>query len=204
MKLRNVIMITLFLIILFLSISILSSQDSRDIIPLPDGEEEYRTERLAIIVGINDYDNITDLEYAVKDANLIGKTLQSYGNFTLEKYTDNSPKAPSKYNIMKALEAVSEDAEYGLVNTFVFYFAGHGFQREGVNYLAPGEINPEEISNTGININEVLKIIDNIKDNAKAMVFLDACRNDPLSGKRGGNGTWIDNDSRGLGVLYST
>jgi tetratricopeptide (TPR) repeat protein len=105
---------------------------------------------------------------------------------------------------MNALELAKKDAEDGYLKTMVFYFGGHGYFINGVNYLAPRGINPKKIKNTGINLNDLLSIIKDIQKHAKVMVFLDACRSDAKSGHRGDNQTWDYDDHTGLGILYST
>ncbi len=199
---RILIVLLLFSLILLILVSSFTFSQSRDIIETESSGEEFRAERVALIIGVNNYLNIGNLNYAVSDAELMKETLEGKGMFTTLLFTDNA-RVPSKYNIMKTLEEVNELSELGLIKTFVFFFGGHGFQEEGKNFLAPTEINPKDISGTGISLDEVLKIIDNVRKNAKVMVFLDACRNDPSNKKSVGSG-FTDTDSKGLGILFST
>lgn len=199
---KKYLIILYFSLILIILVAGFSFSQSRDIIETESSNEEFREERVAFIVGVNNYLNINNLNYAVSDAELMKETLEEKGMFTTLLFTDNA-RTPSKYNIMKTLREVNELSELGLIKTFVFFFGGHGFQENGKNYLAPTEINPDDISGTGVNLEEVLNIIDDVRKNAKVMVFLDACRNDP-SHKKSVGGGFADTDSKGLGVLFST
>ncbi len=189
----------------------LYSQSARDIIETETGENEYRAERIAIIVGVEKYldRNIPDLEYSVDDANLIKSVLEGQGNFTIDYIADDAEnRSPTKDNIMKALDSVIENQELGIqIKTVIFYFGGHGFNVGNVNYLAPTETEASDIMGTAVSLNDVLAKIKTIQDNgAKAMLFLDACRNDPTqAGRKGLEGDhWGDNESKGLKIMYST
>jgi hypothetical protein len=179
----------------------------KDVTKTESDAEEFRVERIAVIVGVNDYivSNIPDLSYASTDADLVEDLLEEKGTFTTLIFNDEKRK-PTKYDIMKTLEDVREYSKTGNLKTFVFYFSGHGFEVDGVNYLAPMEINPDNIADTGISMDDVLSITNDIKQKgSKAMVFIDACRNNPeSSSQKGFTGTFGDTDSQGLGVIYST
>lgn len=208
MYLKKYLIPLLLFIILLSAISavFIFSQDTRDIIlGKEDGEKEYKAERVALIIGVEEYlyhPTIKNLKYSVDDAQIMKEVLSKYGVFSVNYLSDDSPLKPTKKNIIDSLKEVNNMAKMGMLKTFVFYFAGHGFNVDGSNYLAPTEINPADIKGTGVKLDDVLKLIKEIKSNAKAMVFIDACRNDPSS--RGGGGTFTDIDSKGLKILYST
>ncbi len=201
-KITSITITLLLLLLLLVGLTLTTAQDSRDVIvATDDGETEYRDERLAIVVGINDYATITPLNYAVQDAGAIRDILVEKGNFTVEYYADDGLK-PNKDNIMNAVSNANRAARNGWIKTFVLYFAGHGFEDNGEHYLATVGTHKSYLSETAISLNEMLNTINDIQENAKVMVFLDACRND--ISKRGGGDSWnSDIDSHGLGILRS-
>jgi hypothetical protein len=190
-------------LLIFLAIpSIIYAQETKNIIETESGEKEKRVERIAIIIGINGYLNISPLKYAVKDAQLIGNALSKKGVFDVTEITDESSIKPTKHNIMDTLDEMLELSKLDMLKTFVFFFSGHGFQNNGKNYLAPIETDPGDLTRTGIDLDDVLSKIKEVQKKSKVMVFIDACRTEN-SGK--GNFTgWTDYDSRGLAISYST
>lgn len=189
----------------------LYSQNKRDIIEVEGGGEEFRSERLAIIAGVEKYiDNkIPNLEYSVDDANFLKSVLETQGNFTINYIADDSPVSPTKENIMKSFDDVIELQKINMeVKTLVFYFAGHGFNVSGTNYLAPTETDFDDITGTAINLDDILSKIKTIKKNGtKVMIFLDACRNDPTldeNTRSMPSDPWKDSESQGLKIMYST
>ena len=65
----------------------------------------------------------------------------------------------------------------------LFFYAGHGLQVKGINYLpaVDAEIKTEEdLPFQSLNVNQVLEIMDDARTRLN-LVFLDACRNNPYS-----------------------
>jgi hypothetical protein len=209
MKILKFILIIILSILSLTSISI--AQDERDIIKAEEDSdaEEFKTDRLAIVVGINNYlnDKIPDLRFSEPDAKLIKSILEDKGVFNVLYYSsEDDSRGATKDNILNGLKDANSLAKNGLIKTFVFYFAGHGYRHDGENYLAPVEINLNDIEYTGIALSEVLNIINDIQKNAKTMVFLDACRNEVEGSRRGGSESWAEEETpgSGLGIIFST
>jgi uncharacterized caspase-like protein len=203
--------ISILILILFCFSGFVLAQNERDIIKAEEDEdiEEFKSDRLAIVVGINNYLNskIPDLRYSEPDAKLIKSILADKGVFNVMYYSSEQDSRPAtKENILKGLKDANQLAKNGLIKTFVFYFAGHGYRHDNENYLAPMEINLNDIAYTGIALSEVLQIIDDIQKNAKTMVFLDACRNEIEGSRRGGSEAWTEEETSGsgLGIVFST
>ncbi len=193
------------LIFLFIVMSI-SAQDNKTIIGKENGPEETRMDRLAIVIGIDDYlnDNISDLRYACSDAEKVAKVLEEQGVFDVHLFTNDNGSYPTRNNIYQELENANYLSSKEMIKSFVFYFSGHGFQNKGENYLAPMELDSSNMVNTAISLEEVLRIINEIQKEAKAMVFMDACRNNRGNNKSVGEGFSQDDTSHGYGILYST
>ena len=200
--------ISIIILLVLISVPVFAQDDDsgeygRDIIKTESGSEEFKANRIAVIIGINDYLNIKGLKFATPDALAMKDVLEEQGAFTIQYIGEGSNISPTKYNILKTLNDVKTFSEsVDTLKTFVFYFAGHGFNIDGENYLAPMDVNPDNIQETGIHMDEVFAVIKEIQKKAKVMMFIDACRNDPLT--RGGGDAWSDVNSRGTKVLYST
>ncbi len=161
-------------------------------------------DKLAIVIGVNKYDNMPWLNYAVQDAKDIRDILIEMGNFDVIYIADDSKIEPTKRNITNYLQLALSNAEAGLFNTFIFYFAGHGFHMDGVNYISPRDIktsSDEYRKDTAICEDFIKNTIR--KMDVKSMLFFDACRNEPNRGDK--DETWImDKDDTGLKIIYST
>ncbi len=207
----------LLLILTMLTIAdlpITEAQSKRDLMVVnDDGEEEYQKNRLAIVIGVNHYFKARSLEYAVADARMIKETLESQGNFKVKYYADDMKESkarlPYKDTIMKAIKGAVKGSKQGYIKTFVIYFSGHGFEIDGKHYLATPYTDPDKnmIRESAIDLDEVLKLLQEIKKKSKVIFFLDACRNDPTGKKSlSEESAWdIDEqESRGIAILKST
>lgn len=205
---KKLVFLIIALLIIALPLNVFAQPTNKDIIETESGDAtETREERLALIIGINDYLNVPDLKFAEKDALLVKEILEEQGVFKTIFIGSNTSKSPTKYNIFEVLDNIAESSELGITKTFVLYFSGHGFNVGGKNYLAPMEIDPSNIASTGIELEEVLEAVKTIQNNAKVMMFIDACRNTPKGVKSIGSEEtdgWNDNDSKGMKALYST
>src|SRR6185312_8436084 len=90
----------------------------------------------------------------------------------------------------------------------VFYYAGHGVQLNGINYLLPvdSDIQDEtELQTRSYDINEMLNKMDSAK-NRLNIIILDACRNNPLlrSTRSASNGLATMQQGTGTIVAYAT
>jgi hypothetical protein len=91
----------------------------------------------------------------------------------------------------------------------LFYYAGHGVQLQGVNYLVPVAANPETAADVDfqlINANTVLKLLES-PDSGLNIVILDACRNNPFGGRGlrdAGGGLAQMQAPRGTLISYAT
>ena len=87
----------------------------------------------------------------------------------------------SKREIEEAINGFGRELRKGGVG--LFYFAGHGVQVNGINYLIPIGANIEsegDVRYEAVNANRVLSKMQDA-GNPLNMVFLDACRNNPFA-----------------------
>jgi len=132
--------------------------------------------RLALVIGNSNYDSIAKLANPVNDAKLIAKTLDSL-NFEVILATDLD-----KGEFMsKVVEFGKKRADYDV--GFVYY-AGHGVQINGENYLLPTNQNFDEewkVEEYAINVNRIMKYLTALSSQVNILI-LDACRNNPWEG----------------------
>jgi TPR repeat protein/formylglycine-generating enzyme required for sulfatase activity len=160
--------------------------------------------RVALVIGNSAYQHTAKLSNPRNDALLISRTLRKLGFSVIEK-TDLTQR-DMKFAITEfgeKLEQAGSDA-VGL-----FYYAGHGIQANGVNYLIPVDAKLDKRSHLdvfGVNANWVLGQMEAAK-NPVNLMFLDACRDNPFgrSWTRGiTNGLARMDAPRGSKIAYAT
>lgn len=128
----------------------------------------------ALVIGNADYKNATKLKNPVNDANDITRSLVASG-FTVETVLDCS--YPEMDQALKRFKASLKNQDVGL-----FFFAGHGLQIDGENYLtaidtdASGE---DEAKYTSMPLNRVIDVMEKA-DTQTSIIILDACRDNPF------------------------
>ncbi|MEM6887579.1 MAG: caspase family protein [Pseudomonadota bacterium] len=133
--------------------------------------------RLALVVGIDEYDNVPSLLKARNDAHAVAATLESVG-FSVTKELDTDRRSFSR-----AISAFVAKIQPG--DEAVFYFAGHGVEVDGRNLLLPSDIpyvRPNEknfLVNESIPADRVLNDIE-ARGARVTVLILDACRNNPF------------------------
>jgi formylglycine-generating enzyme required for sulfatase activity/uncharacterized caspase-like protein len=147
--------------------------------------------RVALVVGNGNYSHISPLQNPANDARLLAEALRSVG-FTLirgEAQLDLDKQSFEK--VIQEFGAKLQGAEVGL-----FYYAGHGVQVRGVNYLVPVDANPSREADVGIQMLDAKLIVSQMEGTGTKLniVILDACRNDPFSGRAIAMGRGRDNE----------
>jgi len=134
-------------------------------------------ERMALVVGNSAYGSVTPLENPVHDAELIAEALAGL-DFEVTLLTDATQvelkRAIAQFG--RALRAKDENA-VGL-----FYYAGHGVQSFGNNYLLPVDValsDAADLDLVAVEAQSVLRQMASAR-NATNIVILDACRNNPF------------------------
>lgn len=139
----------------------------------------WAEKRIALVIGNAEYDgSLPPLENPVNDAKLIVGALKKVG-FEVISVADASQKE-MKRAINRFGAAI---ADGGADVTALFFYAGHGLQVNGTNYLVP--VNAEIAQEGDVDIESVAAdaILSQMEHaGAKtSIVILDACRNNPLS-----------------------
>ena len=133
----------------------------------------------ALLIGINQYQNLTELKYARQDAEEVAKALKQNYCFSDDEIillTDAKRGVffPStKGVIQKHLEDITQqDCEFDL---FIFGFWGHGLYRSGQRYLCPQAVMDEDVCESGLSFDALKEQISNVKAKNTCMIF-DCCQ----------------------------
>jgi uncharacterized caspase-like protein len=161
--------------------------------------------RVALVIGNGDYqhiENLPKLDNPAHDAEDIANALRGFGFEVIER----------KNQTLEAMNAAIAEfgRRIGESDAALFYFAGHGIQVKNQNFLMPvnAKIDSEaSVPYQGVNINQVLDEMDNAKSAAN-IVMLDACRNNPVTGKYRSGKTRglapVANTPKGTVIVYAT
>jgi formylglycine-generating enzyme required for sulfatase activity len=151
------------------------------------GGEALAEQRLALVIGNSVY-GFSPLKNPVNDASDIAVSLQKLGFTVILKKNVN----------LKDMEESIQDFGNRLKKGGVglFYFAGHGLQAGGLNYLVPIGAKIEKESDIKYEAVDAGKILDEMGDasNGLNIVILDACRDNPFA-------RHFRSTSRGLAIL---
>jgi hypothetical protein len=137
--------------------------------------------RVALVVGNSAYQNIARLDNPRNDAVLMGDTLANLG-FTLignraQLDLDKSALDTAVQNFGRQVQGA---------DVALFYYAGHGVQVGGSNYLVPVEANPTREADVDFQMVDINLVLRQMQGSGTRLnvVILDACRNNPF-GARG-------------------
>jgi uncharacterized caspase-like protein len=142
----------------------------------------------ALLVGIDDYENddINDLRFAVADVKAVADALKENAGFSQENVLimtsdiqPNDIKRPTHINIVKQLSNLAREVKSN--DTFLFYFSGHGYSRDGRHFLATVNADPESVETLTLSSIPVDMLREKMsKIQAHRVIFIiDTCRNDP-------------------------
>ncbi|MDR1902780.1 MAG: caspase family protein, partial [Treponema sp.] len=145
--------------------------------------------KFALVIGNGAYTNITRLNNPVNDANDMTAALQGLG-FQVDTVLNGSLDQMENAVVRLKNRLSTNSASYGF-----FFYAGHGVQSNGENYLIPVDVNIASESFLRQRAVQMQAVLDELNqaENALNIVVLDACRDNPFSWSRAG--------SRGLQVV---
>ena len=130
-------------------------------------------ERVALIIGMSSYETILPLKNTANDARAIADTLEEIG-FDVTTLIDVSGS-----QMQIALEEFAFNAE--TAELALIYFAGHGIEVQGENYLVPVDAqvrSNQEVQDQSFTLDDLLVAVE--KARKMRIVILDSCRNDPF------------------------
>ncbi len=139
----------------------------------------WAQERIALIIGNSSYGiEIGRLQNPVNDAMLMSKTLRAKGFEVMEVL--DADQRQMKRSIRDFIAKLDRAGPTGVG---LFFFAGHGIQTDGTNYLIPvgAQIRDEaDMEIEAVAADDILEDMEAAANGVNILV-LDACRNNPFS-----------------------
>lgn len=167
------------------------------------------TNRKALVIGNTEYTQ-APLVNPENDARAIAESLRVLG-FQVDEHHNLDLKA-----MRKAVRAFEDSLNVDDI-ALVFY-AGHGAEVDGENYLIPTDANfysGDDVEDEAFPLERVLDSLDDAQARLK-IIILDACRDNPFKGQRGGGGlaemklsrnfrpVANNNEARGTFIAFAT
>jgi len=160
--------------------------------------------RVALVIGNNKYEHVPALTNPANDARLIGEVLRQLG-FDL---IGGGPLVDLNRDRME--NAIRDFAQkIGPGTVAVFYYAGHGIQIRGENFLIPITADLHSANDVDfelVNVGVVLRQME-LRESTLNLVILDACRNNPFADRLlsdGGAGLAQMRSPRGTVIAFAT
>ena len=138
-------------------------------------EPAFAEKRVALVLGNSNYRNVAPLANPVNDSARIASTLKDAGFDVVDSRRD-LPAAETR-RALRDFADRARDADIAVV-----YYAGHGIEVDGANYLIPVDARLErdtDIYDEGLSLDRILIAIEPAKK--LRLVILDACRDNPFS-----------------------
>lgn len=159
-------------------------------------------QRVALVIGNANYQNAPQLANPDDDAQSMAQFLNSAG-FEVVAATDLTQN-----DMLRVVQDFSAKvASRGPNTVAMVYYAGHGVQLAGENYLVPVDAkvsSPTELVNNSVRLVDVMSTLETIPSRMR-IVILDACRNNPFPQVNdAGRGLAIVDAPNGSIVGYST
>ena len=152
--------------------------------------------RVALVIGNSKYPT-APLKNPANDARAMARTLKELGfEVTLRENTGQRELAAAVRQFGSTITPGS---------AAVFYYAGHGMQVKGRNYLVPVDADiqvEDEVPYSTIDVNQVLDKME-VGKSAVNIVILDACRNNPFARRFRSSGTGLAQMDAPIGTLIA-
>jgi hypothetical protein len=139
----------------------------------PAGADTVR--RIALIIGNGAYKNVHPLDNPPRDARLIAGALRDVGFQTVTLSSDLT--RDKFFEVLRAFASDAEKADWAVV-----YYAGHGFEIGGVNYLVPVDAKlaaDKDAETEAVALEQVIAAVGGARK--LRLVMLDACRDNPFA-----------------------
>src|SRR6266545_4474819 len=135
----------------------------------------WAEKRVALVLGNSAYQNVAQLPNPVNDGGIIAAKLKEAG-FDVVDSRHDLPAAETR-RALRDFADRSRDADIAVV-----YYAGHGMEVDGTNYLIPVDAKLErdtDVYDEAFSLDRVLLAIEPAKQ--LRLVILDACRDNPFA-----------------------
>lgn len=133
--------------------------------------------RIALVIGNGNYAQADKLKNPANDVVAVAAKLRKLGFYVMQA-TDMS-----RQDMVKSISAFGTKIEKEKYDVALFYYAGHGMNVNGANYMIPVDADIEnefQIKTMGVDMTDILMEMERAKCQMK-IVVLDACRNNPFT-----------------------
>jgi tetratricopeptide (TPR) repeat protein len=131
--------------------------------------------RIALVIGNGAYRNVHPLDNPPRDAKLIAASLKEVGFQTVTLSSDLT--RDKFFEVLRTFASDAEKADWAVV-----YYAGHGFEIGGVNYLVPVDARlaeDKDAEQEAVALEQVIAAVGGARK--LRLVMLDACRDNPFA-----------------------
>jgi tetratricopeptide (TPR) repeat protein len=131
--------------------------------------------RVALVIGNSAYKHVAALSNPQRDAEAIASSLRAIGFETVTLADDST-----REKLINALRTFADEAEKA--DWAVVYYAGHGMEVNGVNYLIPVDAKlavDRDVQFEAVPLDQVMVSVEGAKK--LKLILLDACRNNPFA-----------------------
>src|SRR5438309_130127 len=162
--------------------------------------------RLALVIGQSAYRSVPALPNPANDARAVTQLLTDSG-FEVSTAADLSQDQMRQV----VSEFAGKVAAKGADTVALVFYAGHGLQIDGENFLVPIDIDPKreaDIPIQAVRLNDILNTLTSVPSKMR-ILMLDACRNNPFPNISATAGRWLaivdaKTGSPGTFVSFST
>jgi hypothetical protein len=138
------------------------------------GGEAVAQKRIALVIGNSNYVNVRPLPNPANDATAIAALFRA-ANFDIVEASNNL----GGLEIRRAFRDFAEKSR--LADIAVVYFAGHGIEFDGTNYLLPVDTALKrdlDVEDEAISLDRIVRMLEPAK--RLRLIILDACRDNPF------------------------
>src|SRR5882672_8732911 len=135
----------------------------------------FAEKRVALVIGNSAYKNVAQLQNPANDAAVVAEMFKSAGFDTVESRLNLTVSELRK--ALREFGNKSRDADVAVV-----YYAGHGIELDGTNYLIPVDATLEtdaDVLDETLSLDRVLFAVEPARQ--LRLVILDACRDNPFA-----------------------
>jgi len=135
----------------------------------------FAEKRVALVIGMSKYQQVPRLANPARDAEAMSALFKKAGFDVVDSERDLG--ISDLRRVVREFAETSRDADISVV-----YYAGHGIEVDGTNYLVPADaklLSDFDIEDETVSLDRVLKALDPVK--RLKLVILDACRDNPFA-----------------------
>jgi hypothetical protein len=145
----------------------------QEYVPAPSSRIGGGDHRIALVIGNSDYRNVAKLSTPAADARSLGEMFNSFG-FDVTFSVD-----ASIVNLRRTIRSFTDRAN--VADLAVIYFAGHGIEVGGINYLIPVDAvlaTSNDVEDEALPLERLISSMEGVS--GLRLILLDACRDNPF------------------------